>query len=264
MKNSLKRNKVKGFTLIEVVVALALVALLLTGSLGLMAISATKIDRTLSRIEAEQITQTVIKKFDQMDFADAADIIGTTPTNNYETHTSADNVVFVYSYFGSLTDAPREYDGSPQVYSPINGDVLGVDYQRYSICRVRGFDYDSTGDGTKDSDEGDLMFTGSDAEIRSQFLSGPIYLIKFKPYHDSATGGNLGLQDYGDDTFAVDKNPDDNVSITFQMEVYKLPNSNFTVISSTGNEDLIDPENFRNERGAIRPVHRETFTINRQ
>lgn len=235
MKQSKKFKKIKGFTLVEVVVAMGLVALLLTGVMGLMGVSAARIDRTVSKSEAELMMSAVEEKLNNVDFADAAGFIE---------GTAFDESVYVYSYFGALNLAPNTVDGSPQAVAPSAGDLLGVDYQQFTTCRVRGYTDDSA---------------PLTSELTQTTLASSVYLVRFRPMYMVSSA--LTLQDYGDP--AVTGVLTDTTHFTCQVELYKMRSGNPTFILDTTLNDINNPDLYQNARGSVRPVFTTNITIRR-
>lgn len=263
MTITIKSKINKGFTLVEVVVALGVVAMLLSAVMGLLAVSTSKIDRSLSKAEAKQIVNTVKNKLSNIPFEQAADIVGVISAGETIDAATFNNAMYVYTYNGSL-DTPND-DGSPAIYTLNTGDTIGVDYQAYSIARVRGLAIDHDNDNTTAAL---LDSTPLSNELDPLILTSPVYLVKFKPYHEIS--GELILQNEGDTTFIDDtatvsdeSQTDNNVNFTVLVEFYKLKSMNQTHLTSNAANSPNAIAKYGNSRGLIRPVFSTNITISR-
>jgi type II secretory pathway pseudopilin PulG len=152
------RENVKGFSLVEIVVAIGLVALLLSGVMGLMGVSAARISRNLAKEEGEQMIAAFEAKMNSMPYVEAYAYAA----NLHETVTNRVSSIICYSYNGAVNQngASNQWlnpDGTPVPYNvntakadvaanpnsiyDVNKDrqiMLGQDYQVVTVCRTRG------------------------------------------------------------------------------------------------------------------------------
>lgn len=175
----------RGFTVVEVVIAIGLVALLLTGVLGLMAPATNNIDKALSKGEATRALDTAIAEMNN--FKDSDD--GVTDYNSDKTgfgkalkwiqdSNTKNGAVLIYNYSGEL--------GVSEANLLSDGSLPGIQRSSSSpgeyVVRPKAMRYkDITGDYQ------DTLSKG--------VVSGRVYLVKFRGYSKDATSGGLELND---------------------------------------------------------------------
>ena len=135
MKNQLLNRSHKGFTLMETVIAIGVLAVLLTGFLAVFTPAAQGIRRSISSQQADRLTSTLERELVTLRE-------GQTPTGittGFEKafawlkeSNNANNAIFVYQYRGDL--ASMRSDGTPTPMPDIEGQP-GVNYTIQSIAR---------------------------------------------------------------------------------------------------------------------------------
>ena len=213
MKNPSSFRK-RGFTLVETVIAIGVLAVLLTGFVIVFAPAAAGIkksvnlqaaDRLASTLEQELVTlrkgqesTTITTGFDK-----AFDWI---KNSNAGTAGAADNALLAYQYRGSLTDL-RPSDGTPEPVASIKDQVPGKDYVVQSMMRLKS----------------DVKFL---EDLPS--VEGPVYLVKctqlvFEPTSGALIAGTPGQikdpKNPGGDLAVIDY-PE--AVIAFTAEFYSL------------------------------------------
>jgi prepilin-type N-terminal cleavage/methylation domain-containing protein len=205
----------RGFTLIETVIAIGVLAVLLTGFVIVFAPAAAGIkksvnlqaaDRLASTLEQELVTwrpgqesATITTGFDKAFKWIKGSNAGT-----------VNDALLAYQYRGSLTAAPRA-DGTPIPVASIKDQVPGKDYVVQSMVRRKG--------------DAMSMFLLEDLPS----LEGPVYLVKCTQLVFDATSGALIAGTPGQ--IADPKNPGGDLAvidypeavIAFTAEFYALP-----------------------------------------
>lgn len=234
-----KLNIKKGFTLVEIVVAIGLVSLLLSGVLGLMGVSAQKIDKSLAKTDAKNALDAFVAEM-------AVLRAGESYATPYDKASDfCGNGVYVYRANVKLDQLAA--DGSRDVYkySDLVGDhganpVIGVDYaEEY---RIRP--------------EGSVL---AENETDDGIVSGNIYFIRFRGYTVNSTGDlDLDpLSSYGGvhPDGVAGGTLDTSVIFNVQAEVYKNVGVGVDVDSRLA--DYVD------QSGKLRPIFKANLAFRR-
>lgn len=122
----------RAFSLIETVIAIGVLAVLLTGFMIVFAPAAAGIRKSISVQEADRLTSTLEQEL--------VTSRGTEPTPGFSKAfqwlkdcNTANNALLVYQYRGSLSS--NRTDGTPQPVADASGNRAGVDYSVVSIVR---------------------------------------------------------------------------------------------------------------------------------
>ena len=158
MKVFTSRNR-RGFTLIETVIAIGVLAVLLTGFIIVFTPAADGIRKTISTQQADRLTSALEQEL--------VTLRGSTETTEYKTgfnkaytfikeSNAATEALLVYQYRGDL-EAERRSDGSLEPKSSIDGKLPGEDYLVVPMARRLS----------------DAIFIEDLAAVE-----GPVYLVK--------------------------------------------------------------------------------------
>ena len=209
MKTQTSSRK-RGFTLVETVIAIGVLALLLTGFVIVFAPAAAGIKKSLNLQATDNLASTLEQELVTWRSGDPG-------TNGFEkafewiknsNAGSADNALLIYHYRGSLTAAPRD-DGTPPPVVSINDQVPGKDYVVQSMIRRKD----------------DAKFLDEDLPS----VEGGVYLVKCTQLVFDATSGALIAGTPGQITDP--KNPGGDLAvidypeavIAFSADFYSLP-----------------------------------------
>ena len=129
-------RKSRGFTLVETVIAIGVLAVLLTGFVIVFAPAAAGIKKSINVQEADRLASTLEQEL--------ATSRGTEPTPGFskafqwiKESNSANNALLVYQYRGSLTEPLRD-DGTPKPEADVSNKVAGKDFAVLSMVRRKG------------------------------------------------------------------------------------------------------------------------------
>jgi len=158
MKAFTSRNR-RGFTLIETVIAIGVLAVLLTGFIIVFTPAADGIRKTISTQQADRLTSALEQEL--------VTLRGSTETTEFKTgfnkaytfikeSNAADEALLVYQYRGDL-EAERRNDGSLEPKPSIDGKLPGEDYLVVPMARRLS----------------DAIFIEDLAAVE-----GPVYLVK--------------------------------------------------------------------------------------
>lgn len=270
MKKPITKIINKGFTLVECVIAIALVGLLLTGVVAVLAPAADDIDEAISREQATAIINAFVEEVSTTrepnpngnsggiydgwaihgpKFYKFGDPYSKALSFIKLSNSSSPHVqhVVVYKTNTSLTETTKEMGHfKPVNINTMDNPVLGVDYttqfrvRRLQCGEARNY---------KEADPG--------------FITGAAYLLKFRPYVRS--GSDLVLGNYGDiSTFtpegATASNPD-GTSFAVQVEVYRLNKIDISGIELRAT--ISDINAYQDSKGFIRPVFKTNLSFRR-
>jgi len=209
-----------GFTLLETVIAIGVLAVLLTGFLVVFTPAADGIrkslnvqqaDRLVSALEAELIAGRKVMAAGEIPFDNTLKLI--------KGSSEVANALFVYQYRGDLTQTPRS-DKTLQPCPSITGKVAGKDYVVVPMMRAR-----------------------ADTELANDLkaIEGPLFLVKCKQLFFQ--GGKL-VMDTRPDGVKQLLNPKTGTEVSeavfkqseavipFAAEFYSLPANTMNYLSS--------------------------------
>jgi len=202
-------SRKRGFTLVETVIAIGVLAVLLTGFIIVFAPAAAGIKKSINLQAADRLASTLELELVTLrkgnpgttGFAKAFEWIKSSNTG------TVDNALLVYQYRGSLTAASRD-DGTPEPVAKITDQVVGKDYNVQSMVRRK-----------------------DDAKFLQDFpaIEGGVYLVKCTQLvFDPATGalkagiaGTISDPKTGSAAASADAYPE--AVMAFKADFYALP-----------------------------------------
>ncbi len=174
----------RGFTLLETVIAIGVLAVLITGFLVVFTPAADGIRRSISGQQLNRLTTTLEKEMITLRDGDQS-ILSTSSSSNLtgfdkafewikDSGTKADNAIFVYNYRGSTSRLRT--DGTPEPEVLLSEKTSGKDFTVVSMARRKN----------------DPKFLEDLAATE-----GAIYLVKCKQLVFDTTSGQLKPGDFG-------------------------------------------------------------------
>jgi prepilin-type N-terminal cleavage/methylation domain-containing protein len=164
----------RGFTLLETVIAIGVLAVLLTGFLVVFTPAADGIRKSISSQQADRLTTTLERELVTLREADQSISSGSSDPTGFdkafdwikESGSSPDNALFVYQYRGSSSQ--NRSDGTPEPQATTKDKITGKDFTVVSMARRKN----------------DSSFIKDLAAIE-----GSVYLVKCKQLvFDKSTG----------------------------------------------------------------------------
>ncbi len=205
----------RGFTLLETVIAIGVLAVLLTGFLIVFTPAAGGIRRSISSQQADRLTTTLerelvtLREADQSISSSSSDPTGFDKAFDWikKSGNIPDNALFVYQYRGSSSQ--NRSDGTPQPLATTKDQITGKDFTVVSMARRKN----------------DASFIQDLAAIE-----GSVYLVKCKQLvFDNNTGelkpGEPGVitdpANIGNTSDSADDYPE--AIIAFSAQFYIMP-----------------------------------------
>lgn len=226
--NQRKTRKRKGFSLVEVIIAIGIVALLLTGFLGVFGSAQRSINRSLGVKEANMLKDSLETEMSTLRTGEV-DSNGTAYANSFhkafemiKESTDASNAILIYQYKANPVD--NDEDG---ILPPFTGDdgIQGKSYLTQVAVRKKGV-----------SD--DLM----EDELTSKTVVGSVYAVRMTQLLKEPTSGDLELSTNvgqiwhevnGTNTQALSHTDYNSAVITFQAEFFKVKSNSFGFVNSS-------------------------------
>lgn len=219
MKPESKRRR-SGFTLLETVIAIGVLAVLLTGFMIVFAPAAAGIKKAISVQEADRLASTLEQEL--VTLRQGQTVTGTSKTGFakafewIEASNSANDALLIYQYRGSLSNTRP--DGSPEPLQNVRDKLPGKDYVVQTMLRRK-----------------------SDAEFKDDLIAveGGIYLVKCTQLIFDTTKGELKvgtpgqIQDPKSATVAADSDAYPEAVIAFAADFYNLPSKSQSFFDST-------------------------------
>ena len=218
------KNRRKGFSLVEVIIAIGIVALLLTGFLGVFGTAQRNINRSIGAKEANMLKDSLETEMAIFKSSDTAPGVGTAFAKAFEmirTSTVTANAVLVYQYKGNPSNA--NLDG---ILAPYNNDdgIHGSDYITQVAVRRKS---------------SDLLLVRS--ELANNVVTGNVYAVRMKQLLKNNDGdlelsthdGEIRHEVNGNVTQAASHDDYNQAVITFQAEFFRLPSNSANYV--TGN-----------------------------
>lgn len=224
--------KKSGFTLMETVIAILVLAILLTGFLTVFTPAAQGIRKSISTQQADRLASSLVRDMAKLNKKEAEDTLSTLKTGFDKAFTwindsdSSDRAILVYQYRGDKNEALRD-DGTVPPMARIEGKP-GIDYTVQSAARRMG-------------DDDEKLQADLEAAV------GPIFYVKLTqlyPENDQLRLGNIGdivyLNESNEKTVA--NNPADypDAIITFSAAFYRIPAASVNYLNSNGFSEKFD------------------------
>jgi prepilin-type N-terminal cleavage/methylation domain-containing protein len=224
MKPNFTRHR--GFTLLETVIAIGVLAVLLTGFLVVFTPAADGIRRSISVQQLDRLTSTLEKELVTLRDGDESGLsAGSSRATGFDkafswiqdSGKSSDSSIFVYNYRGSASKLRP--DGTPEPEVIVNEKVSGKDFTVVSMARRKN----------------DTKFLEDLPAIE-----GAVYLVKCKQLIFDTTKGELKTGEFGEITDP--KNPGTSVNsaeefedavIAFSADFYLMPSKDRNFYSSS-------------------------------
>lgn len=259
--NLIKLTTRRGFSLVEVSIAMAVVAMMLTSFVAVFGPAQRNINRSLDQKNLNRLANSleyelsVLRTGEDADFGSAFDK-SFEMIKDYSSNLGAgQKCVVLYEYKGSLSQPPRSIaenasipaslDGSLKPFQLTRGSrdkaVSGRDYSMQTAVRIVG-----SNQNNQIGEELDLSSIGE----------GAVFLVRFRQLVDDGNGG-LELGEYGQIVNPPSLDEDDDSAgkvaasadeytgayIAFQAEFYKMKSSAFNYLANGDweEEDLGKP-----------------------
>ncbi|MEO8614334.1 MAG: type II secretion system protein, partial [Luteolibacter sp.] len=213
-------KRLSGFTLLETVIAIGVLAVLLTGFMVVFAPAAAGIRKSINVQEVDRLASTLEQELVNLRPNEGSATIKTGFDKSYEwikSSNTATKAIFVYQYRGDLKAALRP-DKTPAPLADVKGKVVGQDYVVVPMAR---------------RNDGSTLFTD---DLKA--VEGGVYLVKCTQL--IFTGGSLGLGTAGTikdpkgvvaSVTSTDTYPE--AVIAFSAEFYNLPSKSPSFFSGT-------------------------------
>jgi type II secretory pathway pseudopilin PulG len=239
---NLPARNASAFTLMETVIAIGVLAVLLTGFIAVFTPAAQGIRRSISSQQADRLTSTLERELVTLRSGQNP----ATATTGFEKGftwikegNAAANAIFVYQYRGDPSTIRT--DGTPQPVATITGQP-GTDYIVQSMARRADDDFF----------EGDL--TAIEGAI---FFVKPTQLVfEGNEMVLSKTPGQISYLENGAQIVAADANAYKDAVIAFSAEFYSVPTKSISYLTGTA-----FATRFANDK--IKPVFTRNLAIRR-
>lgn len=221
MKNPYSSNR-RGFTLLETVIAIGVLAVLLSGFMVVFTPAADGIRKSINVQQADRLTTTVEQELGFMRPNDKASDV----TNGFDKafkwmtgSNVADNSLLIYQYRGDVKN-PRSDDGTPTPVKNVANKLPGEDYVTVSMMRRK-----------------------SDQKLSDDLaaVEGPVYFVKCTQLVLSGTEMKLGVFGKIVDPKGGPESPSPNdypeAVIAFAADFYQMPSSSPGFFSSSAFTD---------------------------
>jgi prepilin-type N-terminal cleavage/methylation domain-containing protein len=218
-------NRRRGFTLLETVIAIGVLAVLLTGFMVVFAPAAAGIRQAINVQEADRLASTLEQELVNLRDGDASNLSGKTGGNYtgfdkafdwIQDSDSADKAVFVYQYRGNL--ASKRPDNTLEPVTDIKNKLPGEDYVVVPMARRK--------DDAKFLDD-------------LKAVEGSVYLVKCTQLIFSKTSGDgliLGTPGTIEDPKGgtASSNPDNypEAVVAFSAEFFQMPSKSADYFSA--------------------------------
>ncbi len=207
---SFKSIRRGGFTLLETVIAIGVLAVLLTGFMVVFAPAAAGIRKSINVQEADRLASTIEQ---ELVTARTGDNFKTGFEKAYkwiEDSRTASSAILVYQYRGKLGGTSRN-DGTPAPVVDVKGKLPGEDYVVIPMARVSG---DTKFNDDLDAIEGGIYLVKCTQLVFSPAASGGLILSTSNKLVDPKSSGGSAAS--GPDTYPE-------AVIAFAADFYNLP-----------------------------------------
>lgn len=211
MKN-LRRSSLRGFTLLETVIAIGVLAVLLTGFMVVFAPAAEGIRKSINVQEADRLASTLEREL--VTKRDTGTGTGFDKSFDWiKSSNTANNALLVYQYRGKTSKLRT--DGTPEPEPNLTGKLPGRDYIVVPMVRRKS----------------DALFTADLAAVE-----GGVYLVKCTQLIFSASELKLGtagtIQDPKGGATAANADAYPEAVIAFSADFYTLPGKTASFFNS--------------------------------
>ncbi len=228
MKTCFLPRRRRGFTLLETVIAIGVLAVLLSGFMVVFTPAAEGIRKSINVQQADRLTSTVERELTALRRKNAGFATGFDKAYDWlEKSKTANTALLVYQYRAKLSGSPRS-DGTMEPQATIGSNLPGKDYVVVPMVR-------QLGDNNNTELKADL-----DA------IEGPLYMVKCTQLvFDTGSGGLIASTS---NTIVDPKNPKtgggggdaDNYPeavIAFSADFYQLPAKTIQYLSGSAFKD---------------------------
>lgn len=221
LRDSLK----SGFTLMETVIAILVLAILLSAFLTVFTPAAQGIKKSISTQQADRLATTLVRDMARLHLGENS----THPTGFDKAFTwikngnNPENAIFVYQYRADRTSAPRA-DGTLEPMDTIDGKP-GIDYIVQSVARRA---------------DDNLLAADLEALVGPVFYVKPTQLVMKNNQLVLGTPGQLINPD--DDTVAANSNAYTDAVITFSATFHRVPSAAYTYLTGSAFEKKFNSE----------------------
>jgi hypothetical protein len=230
----------------ETVIAILVLAVLLTGFLAVFTPAAQGIRRSISTQQADRLNATLQKDMSTLRQGETIPNVTTGFDKAFtwiKEGNQANKAIFIYQYRGNKTQLPRP-DGTLQPMDKIDGKP-GVDY--ITQTAARRFD---------DS----LLFEDMDAIVGPLFFVIPTQLV-YNTTNNELVLGTIGTIVNSDDTPTTDPNSYTDAVISFSAAFHMTPSVSENYLKSTGFTDKFDAAAATSSQ--IKPVFVRNLAVRR-
>ncbi len=227
-----KSNKRRGFSLVEVIIAIGIVALLLTGFLGVFGSAQRNINKSLGFKEANMLKDSLETEMSTLRQIEAGTSSGEYTSAFHkayemiENSTNVANAILVYQYKANLVDNDLDpADGILPAFDGVDG-IQGSSYITQSAVRVRG---------------SEVYNNFTNEELSSKSAAGNVYVVRLIQLIKNPSTGDLELSTRpgeiqhevgGSNVVSIDHDDYNKAIITFQAEFYRLPSNAFGYVDT--------------------------------
>lgn len=214
-----------GFTLLETVIAIGVLAVLLTGFMYVFGPAAAGIKKAIKVQEADRLVSTLEQEL--------VTLRGTSEQTNFKTgfnkafeqikgSNTSSTALLIYQYRGDLSKA-RRTDGTPEPLVDAKGKVPGQDYTLQTMIRLRtDAKFSDTTNGDIKAIEGGVYYVKCTQLI---FKNGELVLGTINQIADPKTGTVTATSDAYPEAV-----------IAFKADFYALTSKNATTFDTTLNK----------------------------
>jgi len=220
---SSKPSKRKGFSLVEVIISIGIVALLLTGFLGVFGSAQKSINRSLGVKEANMLKDSLETEMSTLRSTEVSDFDSSfnKAFDMIKGSNNKSNAILVYQYKANPVD--NDNDGILPAFDGDDG-IQGKSYLTQIAVRKRGKDE-----------------TIMEKELSNKTVVGNVYAVRMTQLIKNPTTGDLELSENlgqiyhevgGVNEEATTHSDYNKAVITFQAEFFRLPSNSYGYVNS--------------------------------
>lgn len=209
MRQQTRSPQNKGFSLVEVVIAIGIVAILLTTFMAVFGPAQQNIVRALGVADVSRLTSTLENEMTYLRKGESEDSAFEKAFEWVKDSHSESSAVIVYQYQASPKSTND--DGTLEAVKAVKGSTPGVDYITQTIARKIGSPF-------------------INSELAPGVVVGSVYAVRMTQLVEDSSNGGLELGDKGkvvnaDGSSAADGSKYTSGHIAFQAEFFLLPNN---------------------------------------